>query len=263
MAEVIAKEWGLTLPIEAVPLHKELDMEKLKHLTGAMSQDVLSLGYTTGSRDYKEQMGDNGEILQRLTRRLRDQLMSISGEYNPHIHLTLQGGLGKLFGEQPGKILGALFGLEQAAKPYRLRVEDPIIMANRESQVQKLLELSEFLRLRRMNVELVANAWVNSVDDARAFIDAKAVHLLRLNLPLLGSLSNCIELALACRRQQMGIIFGANHQSSESATRISTQVAMAMQPDLWMTGVGTGKDRELQIANNEISRTLTWLAHSS
>ena len=40
-------------------------------------------------------------------------------------HIDLRGGLSQFYGGETDKMLGMLFGLEQAAKPLQLRVGNP------------------------------------------------------------------------------------------------------------------------------------------
>ena len=67
--------------------------------------------------------------------------------------------------------------LEQAAKPFHLRIEGPMDVEEREGQMQALKALTAELDKRHINVEIVADEWCNTLEDIKYFADNKAGHM--------------------------------------------------------------------------------------
>jgi thioredoxin reductase len=151
-----------------------------------------------------------------------------------------------------------LYGLEQAAKPCLLRVVDPVVMDGRRAQIEKMVELKDYVRLRRLSLQLAADSWIGTPDDVRAFLQAEAADVIHLNMARLGGLSQTIEAILACREQDVAVML----QGSPAESQFAAHVALATQPDL----IGATLDQAgggLSSIVNEMSRTLVWLAARS
>jgi methylaspartate ammonia-lyase len=119
-------------------------------------------------------------------------------------------------------------------------------------------QLKEYVSLRRMKLQLVAT--VHSPAEATAVIESDAAHMIHLNVPRLGSLSQAIEIVLASRQKGMGVLLGNIPVNSGDSARFAAQVALAIQPDLLMVQPGQGGDAGIILAHNEMARALAWLA---
>lgn len=258
IAEVVAAEYGLPLPETAVAIHLEIAEA---HTITVDPMLIHSWGYTTASQDFKSELGKNAQRLQRYVRELKTYFATTTGEsYRPTIHLDVRGGLGQLYDNDTGKILGALFGLEKAAAPYPLRVANPIIAADRETQAQKLRQLKEYLRLRRMKLQLVGGADIHTVDDAITLARSQVVDLIHLPVPQLGSLHQAIAAVQACQDQGMGVLLDGSTAATGVAMRILCHVALAVQPDFIMVKSGRREDKDLALVHNEMARTVAEIA---
>jgi methylaspartate ammonia-lyase len=257
IAEIVAKEYNLeeTAAKLPPPLHVSAQLHLLSR---AIVPEVRSLGYTTSGPSHKEALGDNAQRLQRWTRQMQARLAAGGVEPGLALHLDVGGGLGELYGHNPGKILGALYGLEQAAKPYPVRVVDPVLVDARTAQIEKMRELKEYLRLRKLNLQLVARAWVETLEDVRAFLAAEAVHMLQLDLYRLGSLHQGIEAIRACRQQGTGVLLAGHPLGLDQGLRVIHQVALATGVELLAV---PGAEMGLQLLQRESARSQAWLAH--
>ena len=280
LAEVIADEWGLPRPAAAVPIHAQSGSERYAGADKMIVRRIASLPHGLVD-NIPEQVGDDGLKLTRYVRWLADRIRALAGEdYRPTIHLDLHGALGQLFGDNLGRILGALGSLETAADPYPLRVESPVIMASRAEQIATLKRLREYVRFRQMRTALVADEWANTLDDIRAFIAAGAADMIQIKMPDLGGVQDSIEAVLACKaagpatspfdgpldelgrglrtrlRTGVGAFLGGSCAETDLSARVAVHVALATRPDIIMARPGMGVDEAISITQNEMARAL-------
>jgi len=127
VTELICKEWGLPSPEQLVPVHAQCGANRFRGADKMIVRGVSSLPHALVDH-IPEQLGKDAIELIRYTRWLKDRIIQLGKEgYTPTIHLDLHGGLGKIYDQDLGKILGTLHALEQAAHPYPLRIECPLI----------------------------------------------------------------------------------------------------------------------------------------
>jgi methylaspartate ammonia-lyase len=251
VVEVIAKEFELPLPSMAVPLQMPIKRGQSIRIP----DQVTALAYTVSGIDPVDSLGPNSERIQRFIRRLRERLIDADQHCRISIHLDAKGSLGKLYGHDLGKILGALNGLEQAAAPCLIRVQDPLIMDDLDAQIKVLGQLRDYLRMRRMSLQLVAGAKINSLAAVRAFVQAKSAHMLRLVMPQIGAVQELVLAVQACQLGDVGVLM----EVIPSAT--TSQVALATQPDVLTYPADRPGDVSVAVLYNEMARTLSWLAH--
>lgn len=212
----------------------------------------------------KEQLGDDAVELIRYTRWIKNRIKELGGDnYLPTIHLDLHGGPGKIYDGDLGKILGTLDALEKAAAPYPLRIECPVIQETRESQIETLATLREYIAFRKLQVEIVADEWANSLDDIQAFLSGSAADMIQIKMPDLGSLEDTIEAVLTCRSCGVKTFLGGSCAETSLSSRITAQLALAVQPDLVLAKPGMGIDEAVALMQNEMSRELAWLKQKS
>ena len=272
MAEVIAEEWGLPLPdappspelacpersrrAEGVPIHAQSGGERYHNADKMIVRRVASLPHTLVD-NISEQLGEDGTELTRYARWLKARIQELGGEdYWPTIHLDVHGALGQIFENNLGRVLGQLYALEQAVQPYPLRVECPVIMESREAQIKAMKTLRDYVRFRRMNVQLVVDEWANTVDDIRAFVEAQAADMIQIKMPDLGSVHNSVEAVLACKAADIGAFLGGSCAETDVSARVAVHVALATRPDLIMAKPGMGVDEGIMLVQNEMARTL-------
>ncbi len=259
MAEVIAEEWDLPLPDSPVPIHAQCGADRYAGADKMIARRVASLPHTLVD-NIPEQLGEDAVVLTRYARWLKARIQELGGpDYRPTIHLDVHGTLGHIFDNELGHVLGQLYALELAVQPYPLRVECPVLMESREAQIETMKTLREYVRFRKMNVQLVADEWANTLDDVRAFVDAQAADMIQIKMPDLGSVHNSIEAVLACKSGGVGAFLGGSCAETDLSARVSVHVALATRPDIIMAKPGMGVDEAISLVQNEMTRTLAWI----
>lgn len=184
--------------------------------------EVKALAYMTKSAEPQRALGRSGEKLQAFVRQLAAQTR-VSKTPILTLQVDVRGALGQLFDNNLGQILGALYGLEQAAKPLLVRIVDPLPPT---AGMEQLAELRELIRFRRMAMELVARAELNSAVDVRTIVEAEAVDMVWLELERLGSLAEVMVAAQIAQSAETDVIVGAG------PPELLAQVAWAAGPAL-------------------------------
>jgi methylaspartate ammonia-lyase len=131
-----------------------------------------------------------------------------------------------------------------------------VIEDTREAQIEVFKTLRDYIRIRRMSCQLVADEWANSLEDIQAFLNAGAVDMIQIKMPVLGSVHNAIEAVLACRQAGVGALLGGSYAETAQSARVSVHVALATQPDLLMAKPGMGVDEAVSLVQNEMVRVL-------
>ncbi|MBN1179003.1 MAG: methylaspartate ammonia-lyase [Anaerolineae bacterium] len=261
MAEVVAEEWGLPRPDAPVPIHAQSGSERYHNADKMIVRRLASLPHALVD-DVPTQVGENGIALKVYVTWLAKRIRELGGDdYRPTIHLDVHGAFSQLFGNDTGKMLGLLFGLQMAARPYRLRVESPVVMDSRAAQIETMKKLRDYVRQRSMSVELVADEWANTLEDVRAFIEAGAADMIQIKMPDLGGLHNTIDAVLACKAGGVGAFLGGSCAETDLSARVAAHVALATRPDMLLARPGMGVDEGISIVHNEMARTLAWIAH--
>ena len=259
MTEVVAEEWGLPLPDSPVPIHAQCGANRYAGADKMIARRVASLPHTLVD-NIPEHLGEDAIVLTRYARWLKARIQELGGEdYRPTIHLDVHGTLGQIFDNELGHVLGRLYALELAVQPYSLRVECPVLMESRGAQIEAMKTLREYVRFRKMKVQLVADEWANTLDDIRAFVDAQAADMIQIKMPDLGSVHNSVEAVLACKAGGVGAFLGGSCAETDLSARVSVHVALATRPDIIMAKPGMGVDEAISLAQNEMARTLAWI----
>jgi methylaspartate ammonia-lyase len=256
MAEVIAEEWDMPQPGRPVPIHAQSGAERCRNADKMIARRVASLPHAL-VEDIPQQLGGDGEQLVRYVRWLKRRVAELGGdEYHPAIHLDVHGALGRIYECNLGRILGCLYRLESSVRPYALRVESPVIMGSRAEQIGTLKTLREYVQFRDMAVQLVADEWANTLQDIQAFVEARAVDMIQIKMPDLGSVHNSVDAVLACKDGGVGAFLGGSCAETDLSARVAVHVALATQPDMVMAKPGMGVDEGVTIVQNEMNRTL-------
>lgn len=156
---VLADEFGLP-PLERgeaeaslCPLFLEISdfAATAVNIDRMLAMRPAGVGYRITSGRVDEALGENAEFLQRFVRELGQRAAQNVGNsvYQPSIYLGLNGALGRLTDDPVrhiGKILGNCVGLQVAAGPRRLILEDPILLDDSTAQPANLHRLKDFMR---------------------------------------------------------------------------------------------------------------------
>ncbi len=256
MAEVIAAEWELPMPDGPVPIHAQSGGERYHNADKMIARRVASLPHALVD-DIPEQLGRDGDRLVQYARWLKARVRELGGEdYRPTIHLDVHGALGQILDHNLGRVLGQLRALELAVQPYALRIESPVMMDSRQGQIEAMKTLRDYVRLRGMQVKLVADEWANTLEDIQAFLAAGAADMIQVKMPDLGSVHNSVEAVLACRQAGVGAMLGGSCAETDVSARAAVHVALATHPDVIMARPGMGVDEGVTIVHNEMGRAL-------
>lgn len=256
MAEVVADEWALSPPDRPIPIHAQSGGARYRNADKMIARRVASLPHALVD-DIPEQLGDDGTKLTRYVRWLKERIGQLAGpDYRPAIHLDVHGALGQICANNLGRVLGELQALSDAAAPYRLRIECPVLLDSREAQIEALRTLRDYVRFRRLDVQLVADEWANTLEEIRAFVEAQAVDVIQIKMPDLGGVHNAVEAVLACQAGGVGTFLGGSCCETGLSARVSVHVALATRPDLIMAKPGMGVDAAVMLVQNEMARTL-------
>ena len=259
MAEVIAQEWGLPRPDAPVPIHAQSGRERYLNADKMIVRRVASLPHALVD-NIPEQLGEDGVKLTRYLRWLKERIEQLGGEdYRPAIHLDVHGGLGQIYENNLGKVLGQLYAMDFAAQPYQLRIESPLIMESREAQIEAMKQLRKYAQFRKLKVQLVVDEWANTLDDIQAFLDAQAADMIQIKMPDLGSVHNSVDAVLACQAAGVGAFLGGSCAETDVSAHVAVHVALATRPDIFMARPGMGVDEAVSIVQNEMARSLRWI----
>jgi methylaspartate ammonia-lyase len=136
-----------------------------------------------------------------LARRIQD--LRPEPTYQPDLHIDVYGTIGLIFDHDPARIADYLGSLEKAAGPFRLYLEGPVDMGERERQMEALGQIRHCLDQRGCAVRIVADEWCNTHQDVVDFTDRKCCHMVQIKTPDLGSLHNTVQSVLYCRAHGM------------------------------------------------------------
>lgn len=260
IAETVAKEYRLSLRPEPVRIYAQCGDERYINTDKMILKrvDVLPHGLIN---DPVEKVGTRGEKLLEFVGWLRKRILEIrpDEDYTPDLHIDVYGTLGIVFEDDLSKIIAYLADLEQAASPFRLRIEAPVDAGSREGQMDALKTLCERLQIHGLSVEIVADEWCNTLEDIKLFADEQACHMIQIKTPDLGGIHNTIEAVLYCKEKGVKAFQGGSCAETDTAARICAQVAVAVQPYQMLAKPGMGVDEGLSVVRNEMLRAIALL----
>ncbi|MEG2125824.1 MAG: methylaspartate ammonia-lyase, partial [Hydrogenoanaerobacterium sp.] len=205
-----------------------------------------------------DKLGNDGEKLKEYVKWLSDRVLKLrtSEDYNPVFHIDVYGTIGVAFNYDIKAMADYIQTLEEAAKPFKLRIEGPMDVEHRERQMEALRDLRVEFESRNINVELVADEWCNTYEDVVLFADNKAGHMLQIKTPDLGGVNNIIEAILYCKEKGIGAYCGGTCNETNRSAEICTNIAMACGADQCLAKPGMGVDEGYMIVNNEMNRVV-------
>ena len=208
-------------------------------------------------------LGKNGEILldyvKWLSKRCKD-LAPVDG-YKPVFHIDVYGTIGIAFNNDAEKIVNYFEELSKAADGFKLRIEGPVDVGEREGQIELLSKLTKMVDDRHIDIELVADEWCNTYEDVVDFAKAHAGHMLQIKTPDLGGINNTIEAVLYCKEHGVGAYQGGTCNETNRSAEVCVNCAMATKPDQILAKPGMGVDEGYMIVYNEMNRILAYMAN--
>ena len=260
MYEVVAEEYGLTFEAKPLDIFTQSGDDRYTNSDKMIIKGAQILPHAL-INNVKTKLGEHGEKLLEYVKWLRDRVLQLrtSEDYNPIFHIDVYGTIGAAFGNDNYKAMADyLAALEEAAKPFHLRIEGPMDVEDREKQMLALKAITKELDDRGINVEIVADEWCNTLEDIKYFADNKAGHMVQIKTPDLGGINNTIEAVLYCKERGIGAYQGGTCNETDRSAQVCVQCAMATRPDQILAKPGMGVDEGYMIVYNEMQRILAY-----
>ncbi|EQB86075.1 methylaspartate ammonia-lyase [Clostridium punense] len=257
MAEVVKEEYNTGVEIKRIPIFTQSGDDRYINADKMIIKgaDVMPHALINHVAD---KLGNNGEKLKDYVKWLSDRVLKLrtSEDYSPVFHIDVYGTIGAAFNYDIKAMADYIATLEEAAKPFKLRIEGPMDVEHRERQMEALRDLRVEFENRGINVELVADEWCNTYEDVVLFADNKAGHMLQIKTPDLGGVNNIIEAILYCKEKGIGAYCGGTCNETNRSAEVCTNIAMACGADQCLAKPGMGVDEGYMIVNNEMNRVI-------
>lgn len=259
MCEVVADEYGCAVSEAPIPIFTQSGDDRYLNADKMIIKGAPVLPHAL-INNVHDKLGDHGEKLLEYVKWLRDRILTkrTDESYNPVFHLDLYGTIGTAFGDFNFSAMADYIAkVEQAAKPFHVRIEGPMDCdSDRETQIKALSGLTAELDRRGIDVELVADEWCNTLEDIKLFADNKAGHMIQIKTPDLGGINNTIEAVLYCKEKGVGAYQGGTCNETDRSAQVCVHCAMATQPVQILAKPGMGVDEGFMIAYNEMNRII-------
>lgn len=257
MCEVVAEEYNTTVSEAAIDIFTQSGDNRYDNADKMIIKGAQVLPHAL-INNVEEKLGKNGELLLEYVTWLKDRVISLrtSDSYNPVLHIDVYGTIGAAFNLDTEKMVAYFRELEKAAAPLKLRIEGPMDVEDREKQMLALKEITARLHEEKINVEVVADEWCNTLDDIKYFADNNAGDMLQIKTPDLGGINNTIEAVLYCKEKGVGAYQGGTCNETDRSAQVCVHLAMATKPVQMLAKPGMGVDEGLMIVYNEMQRIL-------
>lgn len=257
MAEVVKQEYNTGVNIKRIPIFTQSGDDRYINADKMIIKGADVLPHALFN-NVKEKLGESGEKLISYVEWLRDRVLKVrsSDEYNPIFHIDVYGTIGVAFNNDMEKMVQYFKVLEEAAKPFHLRIEGPMDVDDRIKQMEALRDLRIELDKKNIDVEIVADEWCNTYDDVVLFADNNSGHMLQIKTPDLGGVNNIIEAILYCKKKGIGAYSGGTCNETNRSSEVCTNIAMACGADQCLAKPGMGVDEGYMIVNNEMNRVV-------
>lgn len=256
MAEVIASEYGCEVSTSPIPILASIHKEDPGQLDRMVLKRIALLPHASFQLVERD-IGLSGEKLVEYAGHLSKRITEIRDpDYNPRIHLDLYGTLGELFGSDLERLTDYLGTVAEAASPYKVLIETPVIAKTQDAQIETFITIRKLLKRKGIDIGIIADEWCNTLEDIKRFAAQGASDFVQIKTPDLGGINNSIEAVLACRRNGMGCCLGGTANETDKSARITTNIALATQPNFMLSKPGLGGDEAVMIQTNEMARTL-------
>ena len=257
MAEVIKEEYNTGVDLKRIPIFTQSGDDRFTNADKMIIKEAGVLPHGLFN-NVEEKLGQKGEILLEYVEWLRDRVINnrVNEEYNPIFHIDVYGTIGELLEDDTKKMADYLGELEEAAKPFKLRIEGPMDVGSRTAQMEAMRDLRIRLEEKGIDVELVADEWCNTLDDVKYFADNKAGDMIQVKTPDLGGVNNSIEAIMYCNSVGAGAYLGGTCNETSRSAEICANIAIACGATQVLAKPGMGVDEGIMIINNEMNRVL-------
>lgn len=257
MAEVIADEYGTKISDTIIPIFSQSGDDRYLNADKMIMKAADVLPHALFNH-VETKVGLKGEKIKEYVEWLRNRIQKLKPfeGYNPTIHIDVYGTLGIVFNNDPEAIAHYIGEVAAIAAPFKLRVEGPVDMGEREAQIKALRDIRAVIDREGINAEIVADEWCNTLEDIVDFSKEKSGHMAQIKTPDLGGINNAIEAVLYCKEHGMGAYLGGTCNETNRSAEVCAHIAMATQPVQYLAKPGMGVDEGYMIVFNEMSRIL-------
>lgn len=256
MCQVIADEYNTQVSSEIIPIFTQSGDSRYENADKMIIKKSQVLPHAL-INNVKEKLGYKGEKLEEYIVWLKDRIIQLRDEssYSPVIHIDVYGTIGVAFGnENYEDMANYMCRLGEIAEPFKLRIEGPMDMEDREKQMIALKTLTKILDEKNIDVDIVADEWCNTLEDIKYFADNKAGHMVQIKTPDLGGINNIVEAVLYCKDKNIGAYQGGTCNETDRSAQVCAHIAMATKPDQILAKPGMGVDEGYMIVFNEMQR---------
>ncbi len=255
MAEVIQADYNTGLEITKRPIFTQSGDDRYMNADKMIIKGADVLPHAL-INNVKEKLGEHGEILLDYVKWLRDRILAkrVNPEYYPIFHIDVYGTIGAAFNCDTVKMADYIATLVEAAKPFKLRIEGPMDVEDRDKQIETLAALTAEVDRRGIEVELVADEWCNTLEDIKLFADKKAGHVVQIKTPDLGGVNNIADAILYCNKVGIGSYCGGTCNETNRSAEVTTNIGMACGALQVLAKPGMGVDEGFMIVFNEMAR---------
>ena len=255
MAEVIQTDYNTGLEITKRPIFTQSGDDRYMNADKMIIKGADVLPHAL-INNVKEKLGEHGEILLDYVKWLRDRILAkrVNPEYYPIFHIDVYGTIGAAFNCDTVKMADYIATLVEAAKPFKLRIEGPMDVEDRDKQIEALAALTAEVDRRGIEVELVADEWCNTLEDIKLFADKKAGHVVQIKTPDLGGVNNIADAILYCNKVGIGSYCGGTCNETNRSAEVTTNIGMACGALQVLAKPGMGVDEGFMIVFNEMAR---------
>lgn len=255
MAEVIQADYNTGLEITKRPIFTQSGDDRYMNADKMIIKGADVLPHAL-INNVKEKLGEHGEILLDYVKWLRDRILAkrVNPEYYPIFHIDVYGTIGAAFNCDTVKMADYIATLVEAAKPFKLRIEGPMDVEDRDKQIEALAALTTEVDRRGIEVELVADEWCNTLEDIKLFANKKAGHVVQIKTPDLGGVNNIADAILYCNKVGIGSYCGGTCNETNRSAEVTTNIGMACGALQVLAKPGMGVDEGFMIVFNEMAR---------
>jgi len=256
MCEVVADEYQLALTNDEVPIFMQSGDSRYDNVDKMIIKEAHVLPHAL-INNVQTKLGEKGELLKEYIEWMRDRITKFrtTEAYHPVFHIDVYGTIGQIFGDDNYEdIVDYLEVLAEAAKPFKLRIEGPVDVGEREKQIEALATITKMIDERDCDVEIVADEWCNTLEDIQAFADHRAGHMIQVKTPDLGGIHHTVEAVLYCKEKGVGAYQGGTCNETDRSAQVCVHLAMATKPDQMLAKPGMGVDEGFMIVYNEMQR---------
>lgn len=256
-AAVLAREYGLSTGTGvALKLIPEVpDYAATAELFArVLASAAEGVGYRLTVAESGSIVGPEAADIQRFTRELKERVTG--DDRTPELYLALNGALGQLTGDPRlavGKIGGMLVGLERAAAPLNLVIEDPVRLDDATMQIAVLKQLEEFLRFRNSGVRLATSAF-SSPEDVEFAASALSACTFTFKPLREGDIERTLRAAAAARQAAPAVYVSIPAGTPLTKTCFVADVAAAAGADALLLGVGEGNSDAIREVSAYLAR---------